>query len=109
MTWDVRAIATPAFAAGFRLAGIAVDDVATAEDAATVIARRSAEPATGILLVEQRLLDAMPEPLRREANRRPVPILVPVPSPTWGGAPADAESLILDLLRRAIGYRVKLR
>jgi len=109
MSWSVRVLATPALASGFRLAGLVTDDVANTDDIGPLLAARSAEPGLGILIVEQRLLDAAPDVVRREVERRPVPIIVPVPTPAWGERPADAEELILELLRRAIGYRVKLR
>lgn len=108
MTWNVRAIATPAVAVGFRLAGVPVDSVADLADAGTLLIARSTEPGLGILLVEQPVHDAAPVPVRRELERRPAPIVVPVPSPMFGAGPADTEGLIVELLRRAIGYRVRL-
>ena len=109
MTWSVRVLASPALAVGFRLAGIAADDITDPADAGAALTARSAEPGLGILIVEQRLLDAASATVRREVERKPVPIIVPVPSPTWGDGPDDADNVILDLLRRAIGYQVKLR
>lgn len=109
MKWNVRAVATPALASGFRLAGIAAEAVPDAAAAALRLGALAADPGLGILLVEERLLDAIPEATRREVERRPVPIIVPVPTPRWGEPHTDAESLILELLRRAIGYRVKLK
>jgi vacuolar-type H+-ATPase subunit F/Vma7 len=55
------------------------------------------------------LLDAVPEVVRRAAERRALPILVPIPAPAWGAGALDAESYILELLRRSIGYRVRLQ
>jgi vacuolar-type H+-ATPase subunit F/Vma7 len=109
MKWNVRAITSRAAAAGFRLAGVPTDAVADAAGVGPLLASRSTEPGLGILLVEQSLLDAAPDAVRRDAERRPVPIIVPVPSARWGESPADAEGMILELLRRAIGYRVKLK
>ncbi|MFI5310993.1 MAG: V-type ATP synthase subunit F [Gemmatimonadales bacterium] len=109
MSWRVRVLATPAIAAGFRLAGLTVDEVATSGEAGTKLVLAAAQPDVGILLVEQKLLDAMPEVTRREAERRALPILVPIPEPSWGAAAGDAESYILELLRRSIGYRVRLQ
>lgn len=108
MNWSVRALVRPGMATGFRLTGVVADEVVTPEEAAALVAARSAEPGLGILLVEQALIDALPDDVRRELDRKPAPILVPVPSVTWGKAPTEAESIILNLLRRAIGYRVKL-
>lgn len=109
MSWKVRAIVRPGLATGFRLAGIAADEVTSPEQAAALIESAATQPTIGILLVEQELLDAIPESVRRPLERNPVPIVVPVPRAMWGETPTDAEGLILALLRRAIGYRVKLR
>lgn len=109
MTWTVRVIAGPASAAGYRLAGLPTDEVGSPAAAVAALQARYQEPGLGVLVIEQNLLDATPDALRREVERRPIPIIVPAPRPAWGAEAVDAEGLILDLLRRAIGYRVKLR
>jgi vacuolar-type H+-ATPase subunit F/Vma7 len=109
MSWRVRVLATPAMAAGFRLAGLAVDEVRDVRDAGERLVAAEARPDVGILLIERALLDAVPEIVRRAAERRALPILVPIPAPTWGAKALDAESYILEMLRRSIGYRVRLQ
>ncbi|HVZ49673.1 MAG TPA: V-type ATP synthase subunit F [Gemmatimonadaceae bacterium] len=109
MNWTVRGIASPAVASGLRLAGIPTDTVTDGDTAAARLGVLAADRTLGILLVEERLLDAVPPVVRREVERRPAPIVVPVPTPAWGEPPGDAEGLILELLRRAIGYRVRLK
>lgn len=109
MSYTVRVLASPAMAPGFRLAGLAVDEVRDPTDAGERLLLVANAPHTGILLVEQALLDAAPEQVRHDLERRAVPILVPVPAPAWLGGPAGAEDYILELLRRAIGYRVRLQ
>jgi vacuolar-type H+-ATPase subunit F/Vma7 len=105
----IRAVASPPLAAGLRLAGVPADDVPSAAAAAERVTQLAADPELGILLVEQPLYDAFTAPLRHDLETRALPIVVPVPVPRWG-APADrAEAYILDLLRRAIGYRVRLQ
>lgn len=109
MSGRVRVLATPAIAAGFRLAGLVVDTVRPGEDAADRLLAIVARPDLGILIVEQSLLDAVPNDTRRDVERRALPIVVPMPPPAWSEARADAEAYILELLRRAIGYRVRLQ
>ena len=109
MSYRVRAIATPALAAGLRLAGLPADETEDPGAAAERVGALVQEPDLGILLVEQPLFDAFPPLLRRELENRALPIVVPVPRAAWGAATDRAESYILDLLRRAIGYRVKLQ
>lgn len=109
MSLHVRVIASPGIATGFRLAGFAVDEVSSAREAFDRFVVALAQADLGILLIEQRLLDALPAAVRRDAERRPVPVLVPIPSPAWAGRKDDAENFILELLRRTIGYRVRLQ
>jgi vacuolar-type H+-ATPase subunit F/Vma7 len=105
----LRTIAGPVMAAGFRLAGLPVDEARTAPDAATLLERIAADPDTGVILIEQEWFDAVPELLRRTLEKQPVPIVVPIPRVEWAGERAGAASYILDLLQRAIGYRVRLQ
>lgn len=109
MTRDVRVVARPPLAAGFRLAGLAVDEARSTGDAGRIVERLAGDPGTGILLVEQELFDGLPAPLREALERRPLPIVVPVPVAEWVRGRRRAEDYILDLLQRAIGYRVRLQ
>lgn len=105
----LRTIAGPSLAAGFRLAGVPVDEAADAREAAAILERLMERPETGVVLLEQEWFDALPEPQRRDLERRPVPIVVPIPRLQWAEGRGGAEEYILDLLQRAIGYRVRLQ
>jgi V/A-type H+-transporting ATPase subunit F len=109
MRATVRAVALPAAAAGLRLAGLAVDEVPTARAAPARILALADHRDVGVLLVEQDLLAAVPEPDRRALLDRPVPIVVPFPPPVAGGAGPAADTIIREILQRAIGYRVRLK
>lgn len=110
MSASVRVLASPAIAAGFRLAGLSAVDVDVVESRATEqLLATVARPNVGILVVEQSLLDAIPDDVRMEIEHRILPIIVPMPTPNWGATRSDAEAYILELLRRAIGYRVRLQ
>lgn len=63
----------------------------------------------GVLLVEQGLLEGLADAERQALMRRPTPVVVPFPGPAWGERASPAEGYVLELLRRAIGYRVRLR
>lgn len=92
---------------GFGLAGVPADSVTGADPAETVEAllRR---PDLGVLLLEERVYDTLSPELRRRVERSSVPVVVPFPSPGWTAA-RTAEDRVVELLRRAIGYRVRLR
>jgi vacuolar-type H+-ATPase subunit F/Vma7 len=109
MSWRVRVLASTATSPGYRLAGLTVDEVKKDADAGDRLATAAADPGVGIILVEQRLLDGVPPAVRRAVDRRALPIIVPIPTPNWTHAESDAESYIVELLRRAIGYRVRLQ
>lgn len=108
MAHTVRVIARPGIVPGFALAGLPALEVADAIEAGQQV-RAAREGGVGVLLIEERLYDALADEVRREGDRRDLPMLVPFPSPTWAAPAVAAEAYIVELLRRAIGYRVRLR
>jgi len=105
---NVRVLCTPGTASGFRLAGFTPIEVENPGAAADRLTRLLENPETGVVLIDQGLLDALPETLHRELRRRPLPMVVPFPGPQWQPSTELAEGFIAELLRRAIGYRVRL-
>jgi vacuolar-type H+-ATPase subunit F/Vma7 len=106
----VRVIARHPAALGFALAGVSCIEARDGDEAAAAIARLSQGPAAGgVFLVEDVLADALPASMRRQLARDGVPIIMPFPSPALDGTARPAEDDLLELLRRAIGYRVRLR
>jgi len=96
-------------ALGLALAGIAPLVAASGEQAADLLELVAKEPARGgVVLIEQALYDALPGGARRQLRREGMPIVMPFPGPglPTGVAP---EQELLDILRKAIGYRVRLR
>lgn len=106
---EIRVVGPAAACAGFALAGISVVEASSARDAAAVIAPLLDRRDIGVLLVDQGLLDGLGDAERQALMRRPMPVIVPFPSPAWGERASPAETYVLELLRRAIGYRVRLR
>jgi len=108
VTDQVRVLCRPVIAAGFRLAGMRPD---IADDTAEGARRLTAilqDPDVGVVLAEEDFYAALPETERRDLARRPLPIVVPFPLPSWTAPAATPEAFIAELLRRAIGYRVRL-
>ncbi len=104
----LRVVTRPELAAGFELAGLVVtraDDGATAAEA---IRRWAADTNIGIVLVEDPLFRALPRDLLARLDRQALPIIAPVPTPRWDER-SEAEAYILEILRQAIGYRVRPR
>jgi len=109
VSYGVRVLCRPVVAAGFGLAGIRVLETGTAEEGVACLRDLLAQPDVGVVLVEEGLHDRLPEDVRRRLERNPLPMVVPFPGPVWEERPEAAESYIVELLRRVIGYRVRLR
>ena len=109
MKAPVHAICRREAALGLGLAGLAPIEVATADEAAVALAGLAHEPARGgVVLVEAALYDALPPALRRQLRKDGAPILVSFPGPAALPAGTAPEQELLDVLRRAVGYRVRL-
>jgi vacuolar-type H+-ATPase subunit F/Vma7 len=108
MTHALRVVCRPAASDGFALAGVRCVPAADATETAAVVSRLAEEGSLGVLLVEDVLYRALPEELREGLERRPLPVVIPFPGPAREEQPS-AEAELVELLRHAIGYRVRLR
>ncbi len=101
----LRAICRPELAAGFGLAGIHCIEATGPEQAADRLRELRARPDVGLVFVQDDLLETDRQP----TSRRALPMVVPVPGPRPGEAGGAAEEYVAEILRRAIGYRVRLQ
>lgn len=104
----VWVVARPETARGFRLAGLPVRPAADAPGAEEVIRRLAEEADVAVIFVQRELFDSLGEGLRRTLEATSVPVVVPFPDPSWEEA-GPSEEWVVELLRRAVGYRVQLR
>jgi vacuolar-type H+-ATPase subunit F/Vma7 len=104
----VRVIMRPSFAVGFELAGLAVERAIDGRAAADVVKRWAGDADVGVVLVDGELYRELPSDLLRRLDRQAVPVIASVPAPRWDER-SDAEAYILEILRQAIGYRVRPR
>lgn len=104
----VRVVSRPALAAGFELAGLAVTCVDDGAAAADAVKRWAGEAEVGLVLVDDGLYRALPRDLLKRLERNALPVVAPVPMPRWDVA-SNAEAYIVEILRQAIGYRVRPR
>lgn len=107
-TATVHVLCTPAVAPGFWLTGLPVVLAEDGPAAAHLLADLRARLEVGVVLIESALYDALPEETLLRIAASASPMVVPFPSPVWIERP-PAEEYIVELLRRAIGYRVRLR
>lgn len=104
----VRALSRPAFATGFELAGVPVTRAEDGRTAVEVIRRWTADSEVGVVLVDEALYRAIPRDTLARFERQALPLIVPVSAPRWDDR-SDAEAYVLEILRQAIGYRVRPR
>ena len=104
----VRVVCRPAAAPGFALAGLQADPLGPTESLEALFAGFARQPDVGVVLLQEEIYDGLPEEVRGRLDRSAHPFVVPFPGPAWE-ALAPAEERVIELLRRAIGYRVRLR
>lgn len=108
MKHRVRVLCRPAIAAGFRLAGLRPETAFDPAEGARRLGAMLDQEDAGVILTQEDFHAALPEAERRALSRRPLPIVVPFPLPRWAPAAEPPEAFIAELLRRAVGYRVRL-
>jgi vacuolar-type H+-ATPase subunit F/Vma7 len=104
----VRVVCRPPATPGFALAGLAPVEAPGDEAAAAILRRLLADPEIGVILIEEPLHGGLPQELRRDLDRRPLPMILPFPAPAWAAPAGGPEAAFVEILRQAIGYRVRL-
>ena len=106
--YRLTVVTRPGTGLGFRLAGVPVEEVAEAS-AAERIAALLEEPDLGVLAVEDDLLRHVPEAVLERPGRGGVPVLLPFTLPKQWGEGSGGEAYVAALIRRAIGYHIKIQ
>lgn len=109
MSHQVRVVARPEVSAGLALAGVRPVEVTSPDQGTASVKDLLGAPEVGVILMEEGLYQRLPEDLRRRIGRRPLPMVVPFPGPSWESLAEGPEAYIVELLRQVIGYRVRLR
>jgi len=97
----------PGDAGGFRLAGAEVHEVAPGEEAAA-FRDLVGDPRLGVLAVEEALLAAAPPRQLARARERGLPVVLSFALPRRWGEAGRGQSWVAELIRRAVGYGVRL-
>jgi V/A-type H+-transporting ATPase subunit F len=92
---------------GFRLAGATVEEVPPGGEAAA-FRRLVSDPRAGVLAVEEELLRAVPDRALRRAREAGLPVILPFALPRRWGEEGRGRAYVAALIRRAVGYAVKL-
>lgn len=91
--------------AGFGLAGIR-QFVPGATERSGLVLSLARDPTTGVVIVDERLIDQMLDRQLADLDREWPGLVVVLPAPAL--APRAEEDYALQLIRRAIGYQVRL-
>jgi vacuolar-type H+-ATPase subunit F/Vma7 len=93
---------------GFRLAGLRPQPAAGPAEAGRLLAELIEDDRWGVILVQEDLVPDLGSASRRRL-RTGLPLIIPFPGPSRDRPPGEAEAYVTELLRRAVGYRVRLR
>ena len=94
---------------GFRCAGIECVEAEGAGDVAKILQERQASGGCGLAAVDGRLLDMVPEAVIKRLRKKGLPIIVPITIPTRWTEAGPEESPAVRLIRKAIGYQIKIK
>jgi V/A-type H+-transporting ATPase subunit F len=97
-------LARPGAALGFQLAGVPVVEAEPGRER-EALAAAMAMPRAGVLAADDDVLAAIPEDDR---PRAPLPVVVPFALPRRATDEGRGRALVAELVRRAVGYHVKL-
>ncbi len=103
---EIAFITPPDAAYGFKLSGV-THLVTQNEEAQDVLRKTMNESEYGLLIIDERLIAGITEERLRELEQAWNGILLVLPSPQK--PPAEVEDYAARLIRRAIGYHVRLK
>ncbi|MBI3398502.1 MAG: V-type ATP synthase subunit F [Deltaproteobacteria bacterium] len=102
-------ITYPDTSLGFKLAGVEVKKVEEGENITAILNDIIKNGGYGLLAVEEGLLAKIDEGILKRIRKTGIPVIVPIDTPkSWHGE-MEMESYIARLIRRAIGYQVKIK
>jgi len=90
---------------GFSLSGV-TQFIAAPDETESCIQKAMADPDCGVVVVDERLLGGIGEERFREMEQRWFGLLIVLPAPEKVGA--EGEDYAARLIRRIIGYQVRL-
>ncbi len=106
---EVLVITAPGDSLGFRCAGLECREAGPGADVSSMLLSIQAEGKYGLVAIEDRLLMRASEATLKRLKKKALPIILPINVPqSWGPAVGE-ESPVVRLIRRAIGYQIKIK
>lgn len=102
-------ITGPGASLGFRCAGVECFEAGGDVDLPSFLLKLQAEGRYGLVAVEEKMLKKVSEHEMRRINKRGLPIIIPINIPEKWGEVEFGESPVVRLIRRAIGYQIKIK
>lgn len=93
-------------ARGFELTGVDVFTSDSKEETEEFLFQTIEDKKAGLVILPQEHLEAFEERKRKELEKLEIPLIVPVPM--IQGSDIQAEEYVSQMVRRAIGYQVKI-
>jgi V/A-type H+-transporting ATPase subunit F len=94
---------------GFQCAGVETMEVAEDDDVTSTLQSLQTEGDYGIVILEEHLMERISEAVMRRIRKKGLPIIVPVAIPRQWEEREDVESPVMRLIRKAIGYQIKIK
>lgn len=106
--YSISAIVPRGQGYGFTLAGIHVREAHTPDEAEDLLERELAIETNGIVLVDESYLETLSSRMRKKVDESTVPLVVAIPIITKWEQMRDSKDALEHIIRRAVGYRIKL-
>jgi len=106
--YNVTAIIPEGEATGFSLAGVRVIEAANRDDAVEILTREFANDTNGVILIDETYTANLSDSMQKKIDESTVPLVVSIPVITKWEYVHDMTGKIENIIRRAVGYRIKL-
>ncbi len=106
---EVLVVGQPEIVEGFGLTGARVETVSDPGRVEWLVSELLRTRDTGIVVITEDLYEEIPEKLRVKAEASARPLFITLPRPAGREIWEEREDLISRIIRRAIGYRLKIK
>lgn len=106
--FSLKVLANKEAAPGFRLAGVEVVEAQTPEEARHELIALLSDQTSGIIAVDENLAEGIDQPLQAKLDQLYRPVVVILPSTTALVAAESKRTYFERLIKKAIGFEMKL-